>query len=522
MATAIITLTSVTSMAYQLTSLMLYKAAEIGANAAIKIVQARGETIGEIQTILMELDVEAKFKTVKSLLHSLENDMVEVQNLTQLLKANNVGVVAHFYMDPEIQGVLNACDWPHIKVADSLAMGDFAVEMVESGVDNILVLGVDFMSENVQAILRANGYNTPVYRCTEKSIGCSLAESAEGLNYAAYMTKASKVPNALHVIYINTSLLTKANSHSHVPTITCTSSNVVQTVLQAYAEIPDCHVFFGPDTYMGKNLMQTFNYMANYMTDDEIAEMHPSHNQNTIRSLLSRFDYFQQGICVVHHMFGDKVVERVRNSYGDAYHTAHFEVPGEMFELALESQLQDKGVVGSTSGILNFIEEKVRNAEENSKLRFVLGTEAGMITPIVKAVQAVLSARGDDTEAEIIFPVSDEAMATDSDLGCVPGVASGEGCSSSGGCATCPFMKMNSLDAMLDLLQKLKVPSQLSTYHPKIYNETVNGISAFELGTLPIQHMRDYGKDKCFSDALLRDVASRRNSMEVGNKKIYM
>jgi len=83
-------------------------------------------------------------------------------------------------------------------------------------------------------------------------------------------------------------------------------------------------------------------------------------------------------------------------------------------------------------------------------------------------------------------------------------------------------MKMNSLDAMLDLLQKLKVPSQLSTYHPKVYNETVNGISAFELGTLPIQHMRDYGKDKRFSDALLRDVASRRNSKEVGNKKIYM
>lgn len=451
----------------------------------------------------------------------LQPDKGDVLKLTKLLKEKNVGIVAHFYMDPEIQGILNACEWPHIKIADSLLMGDYAVKMAEEGVDNILVLGVDFMSENVQAILRANGHNTQVFRCTQKSIGCSLAESAEGLNYAAYITQASKVPNALHVIYINTSLLTKANSHSLVPTITCTSSNVVQTVLQAYAQIPNCHVFFGPDTYMGENLKQTFNYMATYMTNDEISSIHPAHNQDTIKALLSRFDYFQQGICVVHHMFGDQVVKRVRSQYPDACHTAHFEVPGEMFQLALEAQQKGQGVVGSTSGILDFIENKVKNAKKDSKLKFVLGTEAGMITPVVQAVQKVLSAKnGDSTEAEIIFPVSDEAVASDSEFGIVPGVASGEGCSVSGGCATCPFMKMNSLNAMFDLLEEIEGnSSQLSGYFPKIYNETVNGTSAFELGTLPIQHMRDYGKKKCFGNALLQDVVSRASAMEIGTKK---
>jgi quinolinate synthase len=39
-------------------------------------------------------------------------------------------------------------------------------------------------------------------------------------------------------VYINTSLRTKALSHAAVPTITCTSSNVVQTVLQARAWPP--------------------------------------------------------------------------------------------------------------------------------------------------------------------------------------------------------------------------------------------------------------------------------------------
>ena len=66
-------------------------------------------------------------------------------------------------------------------------------------------------------------------------IGCSLAEAAESSEYAGYLEHASLQPNpGLHVVYINTSLRTKALSHAVVPTITCTSSNVVQTVLQVH------------------------------------------------------------------------------------------------------------------------------------------------------------------------------------------------------------------------------------------------------------------------------------------------
>ena len=69
--------------------------------------------------------------------------------------------------------------------------------------------------------------------------------------------------------------------------------------------------------------------------------------------------------------------------------------------------------------------------------------------------------------AEIIFPVASEAvMATNDDddnnnrhdtgMSVVPGVAGGEGCSTAGGCATCPYMKMNSLDALIDLLELIQ------------------------------------------------------------------
>lgn len=189
----------------------------------------------------------------------LDPDPAEVGELGRLLREKNAAIVAHFYMDPELQGVLAATDWPHIFISDSLVMADRAVDMVKAGATTVIVLGVDFMSENVRAILDASGYSdVPVYRVAEQAIGCSLAEGAEAPAYGAYLTLAQKTPSSLHVVYINTSLRTKAYAQSLLPTITCTSSNVVKTVLQTFAQIPGSHVWFGPDTYMGQNLAGLF------------------------------------------------------------------------------------------------------------------------------------------------------------------------------------------------------------------------------------------------------------------------
>lgn len=84
----------------------------------------------------------------------------QVQELANLLKERKIGVVAHFYMDPEVQGVLTAAQslWPHIYISDSLVMADMAVKMAKEGCQYITVLGVDFMSENVRAILDQAGF----------------------------------------------------------------------------------------------------------------------------------------------------------------------------------------------------------------------------------------------------------------------------------------------------------------------------------------------------------------------------
>lgn len=439
----------------------------------------------------------------------------ETAELDVLLKKKNVGVVAHFYMDPELQGVLHGLEWPHVFIADSLAMGDHALKMVRAGVDSVLVLGVDFMTENVQATINAEGYDTPVYRLADKFIGCSLAEAAEGDNYAAWLAKAAKVPDSVHIVYINTSLRTKANAHERVPTITCTSGNVVNTVLQTSAQMPDVNIWFGPDTYMGQNLVRTFEYMCNHMSDAQVAAIHPAHTRSSVASMLERFQFFQQGNCVVHHMFGGRVTEIVRDNYSHAYQTAHLEVPGEMFEMALEAQQKDKGVVGSTSDILNYITKKVTAAaegEEKVTLPFVLGTEAGMITSIVGRVQDTLrDNKADHVECEVIFPVADDAIAVDSasPFGMMPGVSAGEGCSVGGGCATCPYMKMNNLDSLFDVLELCGEEGkqlQLAKYRTQKYSDSAR---TTKLGVVPINHMRYFQSKGRLSDDFVQDIQSR-------------
>lgn len=444
----------------------------------------------------------------------LSPDPKLVAELDELLRQKKIGIVAHYYMDPELQGVLSACTWEHIGVSDSLLMADRGIRMIEAGCEAVVVLGVDFMSENARAMLDDAGHTAPpVYRVATEEIGCSLAESAEAPAYAAYLKRAGEAKNALHVVYINTSLITKAQAHATVPTITCTSSNVLQTILQADSQVEDLKVFFGPDTYMGSNLAHMFSALAE-LDEAAIAELHPKHTKQSIASLAKRFDYFRQGNCVVHHMFGAEVVEEVRENYADAFVTAHLEVPGEMFALGLEKRLEGKGAVGSTSNILGFIREKIEAAiaaGDSGTLQFVLGTEAGMITPIVRTTQKLLQDAGSDLVAEIIFPVASEAVAQtgDATLPIVPGVSGGEGCSTAGGCATCPYMKMNSLDALLGLCRSVGTGEDLTAFEPRKYTELVAGRTAADLGGEAILNMRHYQQQGQLSGALVQDIQSR-------------
>jgi len=494
----------------------------------------------------------------------LTPDDAQVEMLAKLLIEKKCGIVAHFYMDPEVQGVLMRCKAKHpecasrIFISDSLVMADAAVRMVrDEKCENVCVLGVDFMSENVRAIIDDAGFpEANVYRMSPDAIGCSLAEAAQTETYEKYLREAGKAKNSLHVIYINTGLDTKASANAKVPTISCTSSNVVNTVLQAAAQIPDIKIFYGPDTYMGGNLVELLTRASTTWSDEEIKELHPEHNQKSVKRVLENMEYFRDGACVVHHLFGGEVCRVVRDCYSDAYQAAHFEVPGEMFTLAMEARERNMGVVGSTQNILDFILAKIRvgiekerisreffsaknNCTDYSKqseemnepyvperMKFVLGTETGMVTSIVRAVSEELEKNDSSVECEIIFPVSVDSITqvknnstysgkivsnAMSNLSIIPGPASGEGCGMDGGCASCPYMKMNSLAALRETLEMIgsgndkKNTFGLELREPKKYK----GNNVAKEGCVSILHMRNFQRDKKLGDDLIQDILSR-------------
>jgi quinolinate synthase len=374
-----------------------------------------------------------------------------------------------------------------------------------------------------------------VYRLAEEAIGCTLAAAAESDAYYGWLDAAKAVPNSLHVVYINTSLRTKALADARVPTITCTSSNVVNTVLTAAAQVPGLNVWYGPDSYMGANLTSLLSRLA-AAGDDAVRAVHLLHSAASVTALLPRLRYFQQGACVVHELFGADVVESVKRHYADAFVTAHFEVPGELFQLAVDASARGMGVVGSTQNILDFILARTADAlalpQTEERLTVVLGTETGMLTSIVDAVQRALAAAppgAPDVQVEIVFPVSTDAVAATgaaspqpqasfgalSELAIVPGPAGGEGCSPAGGCASCPYMKMNSLEGLRRLLQRIGTPGEalLGAFRPRAYEEQApQGGSLAAAGCRPILHMRDFqaAKPPRLSQALLSDIAAGR------------
>ena len=87
-------------------------------------------------------------------------------------------------------------------------MADRAVQMAKEGAERIAVLGVDFMSENVRAMPTADT-RTPVYRASDAD--WLLARRGRRVErVSSHLERAHERPHALHVVYINTSLWTKA------------------------------------------------------------------------------------------------------------------------------------------------------------------------------------------------------------------------------------------------------------------------------------------------------------------------
>lgn len=153
-----------------------------------------------------------------------------------------------------------------------------------------------------------------------------------------------------------------------------------------------------------------------------------------------------------------------------------------------------------------------------------------MITSIVRKVQSMLQAAGRaDVDVEVVFPVAPQAITTPQQapspgsapvrlpggLALAPGPAGGEGCSLEGGCAACPYMKMNTLAALESVCAAVGGAGEsaaLAAFTPRPYTERIGGKSVAAAGCVPILHMRHFTRAKELGPDLIADIKGRHTA----------
>ncbi len=245
-----------------------------------------------------------------------------LEEIRELKKKHNAVVLSHYYMTPELQidtkngGIADF-------VGDSLGL---SVAGTNTKADYIIFCGVKFMAETAFILNPEKKVLLPSH-----DAGCSLAESITGKDVIALKEKHPGIPV---IAYINTYAETKAECD-----VCCTSRNAVKIAKSFESK----ELIFIPDKFMGQNLASKFKI-------------------ETDKTLI-----LWNGSCEVHEQFRENI-ESMTLANPDAELLLHWEVPQETVAATLKTR---KGIVGSTSDILNYVEKS-----ENTK--FILGSECDL------------------------------------------------------------------------------------------------------------------------------------------------
>ena len=69
-------------------------------------------------------------------------------------------------------------------------------------------------------------------------------------------------------------------------------------------------------------------------------------------------------------------------------------------------------------------------------------------------------------------------------------------------------MKMNSLDALLQVLESVGTSRDLTRFRPRTYTELIGGRTAADIGCEPILHMRHFQRTGSMPTELIQAVLS--------------
>jgi quinolinate synthase len=269
------------------------------------------------------------------------------QEILKLKRQMNAVILAHYYQDSEIQDLADF-------VGDSLQLSQKAATV---SAEAIVFCGVLFMAETAKILNPKKLVLLP-----DLAAGCSLADGCPASSFRPFRERC---PDHIVISYINCSTGIKALSD-----IVCTSSNAEKIIRQIPADQP---ILFAPDQHLGRYLIK-----------------------KTGRNMK-----LWPGSCIVHEMFSERSLVRLKERHPAALVLAHPECP--------ENILRHADYVGSTSGILKY-------AENSPASEFIVVTESGLLHQMERACpgKTFIMAQGEG------------------------------GCS----CSECPHMKLNTMEKL--------------------------------------------------------------------------
>lgn len=236
--------------------------------------------------------------------------------IAKLKRSKNAVVLAHYYQEPDIQDVADY-------IGDSLGLSQQAAK---TDADIIVFAGVHFMAETAKILSPAKKVLLP-----DLKAGCSLSDSCPPKLFAKFK---ESYPDHVVITYVNCTAELKALSD-----IVCTSSNAVQIVNSLPKEQK---IIFGPDRNLGA-------YVA----------------KKTGRDLV-----LWNGACMVHEIFSQQQIIKLKERYPAAKFIAHPECEEAVLKLA--------DYVGSTTGLLKY-------STDNPATEFIVATESGILHQMQKS-----------------------------------------------------------------------------------------------------------------------------------------
>lgn len=285
-----------------------------------------------------------------------------IAKIKQGLRRHNAQIVAHYYVDAELQALAEETGGV---VADSLEMANFGAQ---SSADVLIVCGVRFMGETAKMLSPEKTILMPDLNAT-----CSLDVGCPADAFGAF---CAQHPERKVVVYANTSVEVKALADWVV-----TSGNALQIVrhLKQQGE----KIIWAPDQHLG-------NWIEKETGIDMLRWM---------------------GHCIVHDEFKAFELEQLKREHPHAKVLVHPESAESVVALA--------DVVGSTKVLINAVQTLPDEA-------FIVATDHGIFYKMRQLAP---------NKKLIVAPTDSKTTQ------CIS-------------CAHCPWMAMNGLQNLADVLEK--------------------------------------------------------------------